>query len=380
MRGMAGVGKFCLAVAALVASSLFPLGAGAAHAALPSQITSVTRGQHQSAPIAAPMASYSLAQGGGQLTYHNGPVQHNPVVYLVFWGAGWGSAGALSTDAQIVRQYFQDISPTWYNNVVTQYPDTSGLVANATALGGVYVDTGAPPTDTSCSGQATVRDAAIQAEVGAAIAAAGWQSADAANALFLVYTPSSVAVSDGAGACSEQHFCAYHKTLALNSVTYAYGVVAYPTGQRACQAPASPHGNIFGESLASLSSQLAYGAATDPHPGTGWFDALNFEMGAKCGWQPTGAAPPPVSLNSGGSFELPGAYSNANGACMRYYASHFELSAPFINVASTTAGSSPLPQTITLTNSGFAPMNWTPSRPRSPSPTATRTTAAYSYP
>src|SRR5258708_26912398 len=160
MRGMAGVGKFCLAVAALVASSLFPLGAGAAHAALPSQITSVTRGQHQSAPIAAPMASYSLAQGGGQLTYHNGPVQHNPVVYLVFWGAGWRSAGALSTDAQIVRQYFQYISPTWYNNVVTQYPDTSGLVANATALGGVYVDTGAPPTDTSCSGQATVRDAA----------------------------------------------------------------------------------------------------------------------------------------------------------------------------------------------------------------------------
>src|SRR5262249_11190756 len=50
------------------------------------------------------------ALAAGPLVYHNGPVQRNPVSFLIFWGASWNSGSGLTADGQIARSYFQNVS------------------------------------------------------------------------------------------------------------------------------------------------------------------------------------------------------------------------------------------------------------------------------
>lgn len=73
------------------------------------------------------------------LAYSNGPVQHHPVVYLIFWGTNWPSDPNGVVTAE--QNYFSSLAGTAYNNILTYYHDNSDFVHNDVRLGGTWIDT-----------------------------------------------------------------------------------------------------------------------------------------------------------------------------------------------------------------------------------------------
>ncbi|HEX9069790.1 MAG TPA: hypothetical protein VF807_13540 [Ktedonobacterales bacterium] len=292
------------------------------------------------------------ALAAGPLTYHGGPVQRNPVSYLIFWGSSWDiGSGSLTPDGSIAQAYFQDVSGSSYLKTLTQYSDATGAISATHTLGGTWIDPVAPTTDTSC-GSATTEDSAIQAEVSRAISVKGWPQ-DGTNATYYVITQPGVTVNDGHGACAQRHFCDYHDWSTAAGVAYA--VIPYPTDLTACGVPATPHGNTPGDSLASLAAQAQFGAITDPHVGSGWLDAAGNEIGLKCQWD---FSQSPITLANGGVFELQSAFSNTTASCVAGYGAHIQASPAAIGLTVIAPEGNPAPQTLTLTNTGNAPMDW----------------------
>lgn len=252
-------------------------------------------------------------QGSGDLAWNGGPVQHYPVTYEIFWGPGWSNgAGGVTADGQVVENYFNDLGGTSFENILTQYYDSAGNVVNTHTVGGIWLDTSTPPTDSSCGGS-TVQDSSIQSEVSNAIAANGWP-ADGSNAIYFVYTANGYYVNDGTGSCSEQTFCAYHNWSNSNGVAYA--AMPYPMALNGCGVPNSPNGNAYGDSLASVTSHEQFEAVTDPQPSSGWVDAAGYEIGDKCAWDFSAGY---TYLNYGGTFEVQTEYSNATSSCVNSY-------------------------------------------------------------
>jgi hypothetical protein len=286
-----------------------PLPAHAARVHHTGKVLFLTRQEWKKLHPSSHIGQASYAQGSGDLAYNGGPVQHYPVSYLIFWGPDW--VGADSGTAGVVQSYFNDLSGTAFENILTQYYDYSGNIVNTHSVGGVWFDTSTPPSDTSCGG-ATVEDSSLQSEVANAIAANGWPT-DGSNAVYYVYTNNGYYINDGTGACSEQVFCAYHNWSSSDGVAYA--AMAYPFGS-GCQVPSSPNGNLAGDSLDSVTSHEQFEAATDPQPGSGWVDAAGYEIGDKCAWDFSAGY---TYLNNGGTFELQTEYSNATSSCVNAY-------------------------------------------------------------
>ena len=267
---------------------------------------------HAARPRLSSPAQTSAAAplGSGDLMTKGGHVAHTPASYAIFWGAAWNNAGSLSSDGQVALNYLTDLSRTGYENITTQYYDSSAYVSptHAFTVSSYSIDGANPPTDTTCGSQ-TVQDSAIQSEVNQVIGAKGWPK-DGVNATYIVYTPRGDAVNDGAGNCSEAQFCDYHNW--SGSLGLAYAVIPYPNDMTACGVPSSPSGNVAGDSLANLTAQAQAGAITDPDVATGWADSLGNEASAKCAWDFSNGA---TTLNNGGVFELQSQYNNSAHRC-----------------------------------------------------------------
>src|SRR5436853_6828054 len=99
--------------------------------------------------------------GTGNLAYGqygNGPVQFQPKAYLIFWGPYWTTTTG-KTDAAVVRNYFNDVSGTKFENILSQYyminPDKSySYISNQLQFVNdkthVWPDPKTPPSDNSC--------------------------------------------------------------------------------------------------------------------------------------------------------------------------------------------------------------------------------------
>ena len=253
---------------------------------------------------------YYTPGGSGDLQWYGGPVEENPVVYVIFWGPNW--SGSDYGAANVVQSYFYDMGGTSFENILTQYYDNYAYVANSNNVAGVWFDSSNAPTDSSCGG-ATVEDSSIQNEVANAINANGWPT-DGSNATYFVYTPSGEYVNSG-GSCSDTSggFCAYHNW--SGSVGVAYAAMAYPVDMNGCGIPSSPNGNAVGDALTNVTSHEQFEAITDPAAGNGWIDAAGYEIGDKCAWDFSAG----YTYLNGGTFELQTEYSNATSSCVSSY-------------------------------------------------------------
>lgn len=295
--------------------------------------------------------------GSGDLLWHGGNVQEHSTIFLIFWGSSWSNgSGGLTADGQVVKNYFNDIAGTAFENILTQYYDANQAhIFNEETVAGIWLDPSTPSTDTTCGGP-TIEDQSIQTEVYRAINANGWPSAGTDKTYF-VYTPNGDYVNAG-GACSEQIFCAYH---GLTNGLYgaAYAAIAYPFNVQECGAvPSSPNGNIYGDSLANLTSHEQFGAITDPDTLSGWYDSANpsLEIGDKCVWDFSAGL---THLNHGGTFALQTEYSNGTHSCVNAYSpapSHFQVSPASFNLVAS--GTNLSPQTLALKNTGSGTLNW----------------------
>ncbi len=290
-------------------------------------------------------------QGNGDLQFHGGPVEETPRVFLIFWGSTWNNgSNGITQDGQIVKNYFQDVGNTSFEAILTQYFDANVHIPSTLTLGGTFLDFSNPPTDFSCGGP-TVQDSSIQTEVHNAILANGWPTDP--NATYFVYTPSNAFVNDGFNNCSEQVFCGYH---GFSSSGVPYSAMPYPLNLSTCPPLAVPNGNAAGDSLVSVSSHEQFEAISDPRLNA-WFDAAGFEIGDKCAWDFSAGL---THLNNGGTFAVQTEYSNASHSCVNTFATatpHIQTTPTAISLT-TTPGNSPGARSVTLSNSGTGPLNW----------------------
>ncbi len=237
----------------------------------------------------------------GAMTYHGGPVQTAPKIYVDLWGS-WGSSGDPNGVATYYKNFISGVGGSQWLSSVTQYTQSDGQhVGNAAgSYAGTWNDTtNAIPRLTSRSYQSY-----IAAEAQRAAAHFGDYSASAS---YIIMIPHGVAVS-GFGTS----YCAWHSSTSSSGGTIAYTNLPYiPDAGTSCGVGSvnSP-GTLDGVSIVGGHEQGE--TETDPQPNTGWLDSGNNENGDKCAW---------VNLQntsfSTGSFPTQPLWSNSANGCVQ---------------------------------------------------------------
>jgi len=192
-------------------------------------------------------ASDQVANCADPMYLHNGVVQHNPRIYLIFWGSKWQTQAPQDTyPSYLANSVFGKLRGSAWNNILTQYSDASGPVSNDTALAGWNVDTSAVPV---------LSDGAFTTEIDHEVSALSWSAT--ADTQFIVFPQPGSNVS----AFSEcgRHFM--REPGALGTEAY----VLYPTDPTNCS---SGPGNDESDLTVTALHEYAE-AVTDPQ-GLDW--------------------------------------------------------------------------------------------------------------
>ncbi len=354
------------AYAGLVAAILASLGCATALAApsppgplhhwgvVPPRATTAgtaTNGPLTAAPVINAAASANTLSFGGTLD-GVGVVTGQPKVYLVFWGAQWGTAGAAAVQgngsytafsgdpdnvAPVLQAFFAGLGTNadgWSGNL-TQYCQSSATVTVSTgatscaagatpvgnplggALAGVWEDNAAP-----APAAATPGDLAAEAERAAGHFGNTTTAANR-NALYVVVSPTKT-TPDGFNTPSGG-FCAWHddtNDAATHTVTaQTNGVVAFvnlpylPDAGASCGAAAvNPGGTDDGVTIVGGHEYAEW--LTDPIPGGGWYNTTTgAESADECAWLTTSPGAMTDIALATGSFPVQSVWSNANSAC-----------------------------------------------------------------
>ena len=251
--------------------------------------------------------AFRLSQAGqrtteatSNLTYHGGPIQTNPKMYVVFWGSAWNGTGDPSGVASRMKSFLGIIGGSRWLNSVTQYTQSDGQhVGNQTgSFAGSYVDTTSSPPSRPSQSQ-------LAAEAAKAAAKYGDYSASAA---YIVALPHGIRPS-GFGT----QYCAYHSSTTAAGHTIAWTNDPYlPDVGASCGAGSvnSP-GTLDGVSIVFGHEQGE--TETDPFPNSGWLDSGGAENGDKCAWTNLENNP------NAGNYPTQPLWSNSNNGCVQSY-------------------------------------------------------------
>jgi serine protease len=296
------IGRRATLFAAVCAATALTLGATAgANAASPQTSPSA----HKAAIVAANIHKFNkgnLSQRGhtaarphvaaGPLLYGGGPVQHNPKVFLVFWGSQWNSDG--NGVQSYLTNYFNGLgtSSDHWSTVTSQYTDNSGSgpAFNGSVLGGTWVDNGA-----AAPSSASQTDIANEADNGAAHFGVSGSEVN-----IFVVSPSGTS-PDG---FPNTGFCAWHSwdgNVAFTNMPYVLDAGS-SCGANSVQNQLDGFSIVGGHEYAET--------VTDPQPSSGWVAADGEENGDLCAWQNLSALSLPT-----GSFAVQPTWSNAAGGC-----------------------------------------------------------------
>lgn len=238
-------------------------------------------------------------QSVSNLTYHNGPMQTSPKIYLVLWG-NWNGLDPYGVKNRLESFYTSIGGKRWLNSV-TQYKQSNGLhVGNA---GNIFVkaiaDTTTPPASPT------------QAQLGAEAAKIASLTNDhTISASYVLALPHGVRPS-GFGT----QYCAWHSATITSKGVVPYTNLPYmPDAGGSCGAFAVNVTNrLDGVSIVAGHEQAE--TETDPQPDSGWLDASNEENGDKCAWRNLKNNP------YAGGYPTQPLWSNATsgGSCVQYY-------------------------------------------------------------
>jgi hypothetical protein len=266
------------------------------------------------------------------LVYNGGPVQHNPRVYVVFWGPTWSknkTAEAVMSYLTKLYKGLGETSDTWALTA-SQYFDSSGGHAtfSSSVFGGSWVDAAKP------EGSVTYNDLAAEATK----AASHFRIGNTANAQVVVAAQSRTCfapVGTGSGSAtfagncgspvssSESTYCGYHSATPIGKSYLTFTNLPYQLdAQTEC-----------GEGFINTGSAGTYDgfsivgghefaeSASDPL-GNAWIDPNDFsggEVADKCAWGGLGlgtiAPDGDVSLSTG-KFAMQSLWSNIADACV----------------------------------------------------------------
>jgi hypothetical protein len=267
------------------------------------------------------------------MTYHGGPVETAPAVYIDFWGTWWnttattGSDGSLSyTNTQAktyITDFFNNVGGSGWNNTVGQYCQgvitgtincgSSGIhIQNLSAqLKGYFVSANPVPSSPSQS--------QIAAEAQSAAAQLQYSPGSQPAATILVFTPSHHSES-GFGTS----WCAWHSVTSLNGHSLPYSYMPYqPDAGAACgenfvNPTPNSYGNGYFDGFSVVGGHEYTEAETDPVTASGsyaWYDGSGQEIGDKCAWSSSSTN---ITL-SGKSYAVQPLWSNTNNGCVTSY-------------------------------------------------------------
>jgi hypothetical protein len=279
----------------------------------------VKAGARGHAPQRQPRAS-----GGGDLTYHGGPVMHANRTHIVYWEpSGHQTTGAYKT---LVQRYMADVqaSSGSFDNVYgidAQYTDSSGRANHASTFAGAITDANDYPASgcthpTLPAGSVCLTDAQVRGELDSVITDNGLPRG--LGDVYFVLTPAGVGSCSGSGGqCSYSYYCAYHSAFLSSGQQTLYAVQPW-ADVAGCDVGQSPNGDTAADNMVNLISHEHNEAITDPL-GDAWYDLNGAENGDKCVWDfgaTQGTSPNEFnqSLNSN-HYMLQQEWSNATGAC-----------------------------------------------------------------
>jgi hypothetical protein len=247
---------------------------------------------HPGAFDAPALAAYTT----GDMTYHGGSVMPNPTNYVIFWLPGGqsfepnGNAFTSTNFENLVAQYFGDICPSQYYNILTLYSTDpangnktvkDGPIQNACTYGGSYVDTTAYPHSGAADTSNALTDSDIQASIGRARAAnPSWGTGT--NVEYFVYVGYQINECNPSECTFPKvvngpAFCAYHTQ--SSGIVYAFMSVGI-----CAPAASAPNDQTADRALKSTSHEQ-FEAVSDPSSPGAWY---NGDQGHENGDQCTG--------------------------------------------------------------------------------------------
>ncbi|HTD34499.1 MAG TPA: hypothetical protein VK665_12600 [Candidatus Elarobacter sp.] len=235
------------------------------------------------------------------MTYHGGPVQTAPKIYVVYWGSAWNGSGDPYGEQSYYNAFIGIVGGSKWLNTVTQYTQSNGQhVGNASgSFVGSYVDTGSTPPSAPTQSQ-------IANEAARAAAHYGDYSS---NASYVVAMPHGI-VPSGFGT----QYCAWHSAATVSgkgTISYTNLPYIHDAGASCGAGSVNNPGYLDGVSIVGGHEQAE--TETDPQPNTGWLDSSNGEIGDKCAWTNLENNP------NAGNYPTQPLWSNANNGCVQSY-------------------------------------------------------------
>ena len=257
---------------------------------------------------ASPSAGPSPSQYN-DLIFHGGAVEHQPAVYLVFWGTEWqqgfttGDSKASYTSAaaqNYIQSFFGNVGGSAWNGTQTQYCDgiaagsvscqgeaAAQYIANPSGLlKGVWVDPSPVPSPIVTSGLAeNITQDPIAQE---AVKASSHFGPDIDATYFVLTPPGHQATAYGSV------YCAYHSevtNIGGHGIRYAFVPYVMEQGAGCGQYGVNQTPDAFGhgyfDSYSIVAGHEFAEAETDPDSWPfqdGWNDAQTSENGDKCAY------------------------------------------------------------------------------------------------
>ena len=249
--------------------------------------------------LRASQAGRRALQSVGPLIYHGGPVQTDPKIYVVFWGAAWNGIGDPNGVAARLKGFLRIIGGSGWLNTVTQYTQSDGKhVGNQPgSFVGSYVDTTSAPPPKPTQSQ-------LAAEV---VKAAAHYGDYTVNASYIVALPHGI-VPSGFGT----QYCEYHSTTTAAGHTIAWTNDPYlPDAGAACgSGSVNDLGILDGVTVVGGGEQAE--TETDPLA-TGWLDSSGDEIADKCAWSGL------INNPNAGGYPTAPLWSNATNSCVQKY-------------------------------------------------------------
>jgi hypothetical protein len=233
---------------------------------------------------------------GANMIYHNGPIQKNPKIYVVYWGFTGSAADPQGVEAY-EDSFVKGLSGNSYFDINTQYYSTAaGNITDPKGeYAGSWVDNATTPHQPSSS--------QIAAEGVRAAAHFGYNF----DAVYVVQLPH--------GAFKNLGYCAYHSVTSSSSGDVHYADVPYQPDFPGCGTDSVNSGTQgqndgTSETVAHEISETQ----TDPDTRTGWYDQYGNETGDYCSY---------INLQnvtlSTGTFATQPLWSNAANGCAISY-------------------------------------------------------------
>ncbi|HEV2459264.1 MAG TPA: hypothetical protein VGS80_12970 [Ktedonobacterales bacterium] len=260
------------------------------------------------------------AQGTTNMTYHGGPVETAPAVYISWWGPEWASGfstgGYTSAQAQTyLSNFFSNVGGSSWENIVTQYCQG---VANGTVncgTKGTHIQNLTGQLKGTWNDTTTVPSRPTQANIASAAVRLMQHFGYHANATYFVFTPHGKSQS-GFGT----QWCAYHSVSNSSSGEVAWAYMPYqPDAGASCgmnfvNGSNNSYGNGYFDGFSIVGGHEYAEAETDPHTASGqyaWYDSSGAEIGDKCAWSPSSRN---ITLGSH-FYAVQPLWSNVNTAC-----------------------------------------------------------------